>query len=164
MSDFAKVRVLSLIVDDQPGVMQKVSMIFARRGINIDSITVPLKTNKDREKTNMILVLKCDDKRASYAKALLHKLIQVHGVRELDHEKSVLRELALVKVNFPEKNSTLKIMEEIDRCGARVLYVNIDFLILEISGDPVKVQQFINSIDPNLKIEVITSGLAAMQI
>jgi len=164
MSDYAKVRVLSLIVDDQPGVMQKVSMIFARRGINIDSITVPLKTNEDEEKTNMILLFKCDDKRAFYAKALLHKLIQVHDVRELDYKKSVLRELALVKVKFSEKNSTLKIMEEIDRCGAHVLYVDANFLILEISGDPVKVQGFLNSIDPDSKIDVITSGLAAMQI
>lgn len=157
-----KTRIFSLLVDDQPGVMQRISMVFARRGINIDSITVGKATIPG--KARIILLFKCNDKQAYLMKALLHKLVQVKDVDELDYESSILRELALVKVRFPGEDVKLKIMKEIDEYGARILYVGINYLILEVSGDSNKVQKFLDEMDPSLKIEVIRSGLAAMPI
>ncbi|MEM2896899.1 MAG: acetolactate synthase small subunit [Candidatus Bathyarchaeia archaeon] len=162
MSDEMKTRIFSLLVDDQPGVMQRISMVFGRRGINIDSITVGRSTIAG--KSRIILLFRCNDELTYLMKALLSKLVQVKDVDELDYESSILRELALVKVRFPGEDVKLKIMKEIDEYGARILYVGINYLILEVSGDSAKVQKFLNEMDPKLKIEVIRSGLAAMPI
>jgi acetolactate synthase-1/3 small subunit len=161
MSSETKNRVISLLVDDKPGVMERVSMVFARRGINIDSITVG---RANSTKARIVLLYKLDDKKNRHLTALLRKIHQVHALEEFDYENSVLRELALLKVRIPAEETKLKIMREIDQYGARILNVGVSFLLLEISGDSSRVQSFLEKLGPGLIVDVTRSGLAAMQI
>jgi len=161
LSDDNTPHIFSLLVSDEPGVMQKVSMIFARRAINIESINVGKASEPGRAR--IILVFRSDLKKAVFLKAYLGKLVQVKEVEEIDYEASILRELALIKVRFPGEADKLRTMRQIDQFGARILYVGINYLIVEVSGGSDRVQQFIENLDPNLKIEVIRSGLAAIQ-
>ncbi len=161
MSSEAKTRIISLLVDDKPGVMERVSMVFGRRGINIDSITVG---RANGTKARIVLLYKLDDKKNRHLIALLRKIHQVHTLDEFDYENAVLRELALLRVRVPAEETKLKIMREIDQYGARILNVGVSFLLLEISGDSSRVQSFLEKLEPGLIVDVTRSGLAAMQI
>jgi len=149
---------VSVIVEDKPGVMQRISAIFARRSVNLDSITVGrIAPGRSR----MTLAFQCDDLKGRMVISNLRKLFQVMQVDRLDPDNSIPRELALAKIRTPDRESKLRIMRILDDYGARVLYTELGYIVAELSGSPQRIDAVLKELG-QYAIEVARSGIAAI--
>ena len=137
--------VLSVLVENQSGVLSRVSGLFSRRGYNIDSLSVGV--TEDPSVSRMTIVVRGDDYILEQIKKQLNKLIDVIKVIELDPKQSVFRELMLIKVNARE-NSRASIIEIVDIFRASVVDVSSETLTVEMTGDEDKIEAFINLMKP----------------
>jgi acetolactate synthase I/III small subunit len=152
---------LSVLVDNEPGVLARVVGLFSGRGYNIDSLTVS-ETEHDRHRSRITIVTIATPKVLSQIKLQLERLVPVHKVHDLTAEgKSLERELALVKVAGKGENrvETLRLAEAF---RAQVVDATIDSFVFEITGRSSKVEQFISLMAPLGLVEVVRTGLAAI--
>src|SRR3990167_10483083 len=98
-----KSHVIAMLVEDQPGVLARIAGMFARRGFNIDTITVGKTTKKGMSK--MVFTVIGDDRTLEQVEKQVNKLIDTIKVTELPDNKSVVRELCLIKVTVPNKKA-----------------------------------------------------------
>ncbi|MBT1017960.1 acetolactate synthase small subunit [Canibacter sp. lx-72] len=151
--------VLSLLVEDKPGILTRVAGLFARRGFNIESLAVG---PADIPGFSRITVVADQD--AVLLEQLtkqLNKLINVIKIVELKPESSVQREHVLVKVRS-DKQTRSHIIETVNLFRASVVDVTADALIIEITGDSAKVQALLQLLEPYGIKELAQSGLIAM--
>ena len=131
-----KYHVISTLVEDKPGVLQKVAGMFNRRGFNIDSITVG---NSEVEGlSRMVITVHADEKGLEQVTKQLNKLIDVIKIKDIT-EKAVKRELCLVKVNIPDAKARAEIMQYTNIFRAHILDVTEETLMVELTGDKKKV-------------------------
>lgn len=151
---------LTALVRNCSGVLTRISGLFARRGYNIDSLTVCSTENK--EISRMTIVVKGDEKIIEQIIKQLEKQVEVISVDELVLDNSVVRELLLIKIRIA---STSRV-EAISICNifkAHIVDVAPDSLILELTGKPVKIDAFINVISSAFPvIELARSGASAL--
>lgn len=152
--------VLSVLVENQSGVLSRVSGLFSRRGYNIDSLSVGV--TEDPSVSRMTIVVRGDDYILEQIKKQLNKLIDVIKVIELDPKQSVFRELMLIKVNARE-NSRASIIEIVDIFRASVVDVSSETLTVEMTGDEDKIEAFINLMKPYGIREIVRTGLTALE-
>jgi len=152
--------VLSVLVENQSGVLSRVSGLFSRRGYNIDSLSVGV--TEDPGVSRMTIVVRGDDYILEQIKKQLNKLIDVIKVIELDPKQSVFRELMLIKVNARE-NSRASIIEIVDIFRASVVDVSSETLTVELTGDEDKIEAFINLMKPYGIREIVRTGLTALE-
>ena len=95
---------ISMLVEDEPGVMTRVAGLFARRGFNIDTITVG-KTHHKRI-SKIVITVKGDDRVVEQIEKQVNKLVDVFRISELSEEDSVIKELCLVKVTLANAKAT----------------------------------------------------------
>lgn len=151
---------LSLIVENKFGVLTRISALFARRGYNIDSLTVGM--TEDEEISRITMVVTADDQTLEQIKKQLNKLINVIKVTELKKEESIARELVFIKVKA-DGRTRLNIVEISNLFRAHVIDVSKDSLILQITGGPQKIKAFMNMIEPYGIIEFVRSGITGLQ-
>ena len=151
--------VLSLLVDDQPGVTSRISGLFTRRGYNIESFSSG--STEIPDKTRITLVVNGDREILEQIKKQLQKLIDVVSIRELKPEESVYRELALIKVNTNDGNRA-SVLEVTDIFRGKVIDVATDCVILEVTGDHAKLEAFIDLMKPYGIREIVRTGLTAL--
>jgi acetolactate synthase-1/3 small subunit len=150
---------LSVLVENKPGVLARVSGLFARRGFNIDSLAVGETENPTVSR--MTIVVDAEGKPLEQITKQLNKLINVVRVAELPPEDSVERELALIKVGVePEKRAEVLEMAEIFR--AKVIDVDSAALVLEVTGTPDKVAALEELLRPYGLIELSRTGRVAL--
>jgi acetolactate synthase I/III small subunit len=152
---------LSVLVDNEPGVLARVVGLFSGRGYNIDSLTVS-ETEHDKHRSRITIVTIATPKVLSQIKLQLERLVPVHKVHDLTAEgQSLERELALVKVAGKGENrvETLRLAEAF---RAQVVDATIDSFVFEITGRSSKVEQFIALMAPLGLVEVVRTGLAAI--
>jgi acetolactate synthase-1/3 small subunit len=154
----ARSRTFVAYVEDKPGVLNRVSSLFRRRGFNIESLTVG---QTDREGVSrMTVVIHCDDDVARRVVANLYKLVNVLRVDELDGG-AVVRDLALIKVRAtPDARTQVLQLCEVFR--ARVVDVAPDKLIIEITGTQSKIDGFVDVLRPFGIEEMVRTGAIAM--
>ena len=152
--------VLSVLVENQSGVLSRVSGLFSRRGYNIDSLSVGV--TEDPSVSRMTIVVRGDDYILEQIKKQLNKLIDVIKVIELDPKQSVFRELMLIKVNARE-NSRASFIEIVDIFRASVVDVSSETLTVEMTGDEDKIEAFINLMKPYGIREIVRTGLTALE-
>ncbi len=152
--------VLSVLVENQSGVLSRVSGLFSRRGYNIDSLTVG--ETEDPHTSRMTIVVRGDDYILEQIKKQLNKLIDVIKIIELKQGEAVFRELALVKVHAPA-DSRAAIISTIDIFRAKVVDVAKESLTAEITGDQTKVDAFIELLSPYGIREIVRTGLTALE-
>ncbi|NLW03481.1 MAG: acetolactate synthase small subunit [Clostridiaceae bacterium] len=152
--------VLSVLVENQAGVLSRVSGLFSRRGYNIDSLSVGV--TEDPAISRMTIVVKGDRYILEQIKKQLNKLIDVIKVIDLDKDKSVFRELMLIKVNARE-NSRASIIEIVDIFRASVVDVSNETLTVEMTGDEDKIEAFISLMKPYGIREIVRTGLTALE-
>ena len=137
--------VISTLVEDKPGVLQKVAGMFNRRGFNIDSITVG---NSEVEGlSRMVITVHADEKGLEQVTKQLNKLIDVIKIKDIT-EKAVKRELCLVKVSIPNAKARAEIMQYSNIFRAHILDVTEQTLMIELTGDKEKINAFISLVEP----------------
>ena len=152
--------ILSVLVENHPGVLSKISGLFTRRGYNIDSLTVSI--TEDPSISRMTIVLQGDAQITEQIVKQLNKLIDVIKVLELNHEKSVSRELALIKVTADQSARSL-VTETVNIFRCNIVDMDAKSMIIEITGDEEKVSAFIELMKPYGIKEVVRTGLAVLQ-
>jgi acetolactate synthase I/III small subunit len=154
-------RTLSVLVDNEPGVLARVIGLFSGRGYNIDSLTVT-ETEHEKHLSRITIVTRGTPDVIEQIKHQLERLVPVHRVRDLTEEgASIERELALIKVSGKgEKRIEALRLAEIFR--ANVIDASTEHFVFEITGRSTKVEQFIQIMTELGLVEVARTGVAAI--
>lgn len=154
-------RTLSVLVDNEPGVLARVIGLFSGRGYNIDSLTVT-ETEHEKHVSRITIVTRGTPAVIEQIKHQLERLVPVHRVRDLTLEgQSLERELALVKIaGKGEKRIEALRLAEIFR--ANVVDTSTEHFVFEITGKASKIETFINIMAELGLVEVSRTGIAAI--
>lgn len=152
--------VLSVLVENHPGVLTRVSGLISRRGYNIRSLTVGETENADVSR--MTIELEGDAYVLDQIKKQLGKLVEVMRIIELEPQKAVFRELLLVKVTANEK-SRVEIIEIANIFRAKVIDLSKESLTIEITGDSSKTNAFLDMLVPYGILEIARTGITALE-
>jgi acetolactate synthase I/III small subunit len=155
-----KIRVVSAIVENKPGVLHSVANLFRRRNFNIDSITVG--STEEKDLARITITVNADEKTLDQVVKQLNKLVDVVKVMELDPNNIVTRELALVKVNVPSVKERADIISCVHVFRGRVVDVSPESLMVEITGTPDKIDAFLNLMKTSGVIELARTGITAL--
>jgi acetolactate synthase-1/3 small subunit len=155
-----KSHIIAAIVEHKPGVLYKVSNMFRRRGFNIESISVG--AIEPRHIARMTIMIKGDEKLVEQVTKQLNKLIEVLKVSRLEPTNTVIREMALLKVHCEGTRSRSDVINYANIFRARVIDVSIESLIVEITGNPSKIDAFIDLMKPFGVKEVARTGITAL--
>ncbi|QHC56947.1 acetolactate synthase small subunit [Rathayibacter tanaceti] len=151
--------VLSLLVEDKPGLLTRVAGLFARRGFNIESLAVG-PTELDGL-SRITVAVDVEDLPLEQVTKQLNKLVNVIKIVELDTDQSVQREHLLVKVRVDNVTRS-QVLEAVTLFRARVVDVATDALVIEVTGDTGKTNAFLRVIEPYGIKEIAQSGLLAI--
>ncbi|WP_407422759.1 acetolactate synthase small subunit [Methanobrevibacter sp.] len=154
-----KYHVISTLVENKPGVLQKVAGLFTRRDFNIDSITVG--ESEVDGLARMVITVKADDKILEQVTKQLNKLVDVIKIKDIS-KNAVKRELCLVKVNIPNEKARAEIMQYVNIFRANIVDVTEETLIIEITGDMEKINAFISLLKGYGIKKISRTGLTAM--
>ena len=152
--------IISAIVEHKPGVLHGVSNMFRRRGFNIESISVGPTERMDLAR--MTITIRGDKRTVEQLVKQLNKLVYVLKVNILDPANTVARELALIKVNTPDQNARLDVISYAEIFKGHIVDVSHKSLIVEITGDPDKINAFINLMKPFGIEELARTGITAL--
>ena len=152
--------VLSILVENQSGVLSRVTGLFSRRGFNIDSLSVGETENP--EYSRITVVAQGDDVIIEQIKKQLEKLVDTKNVIELFPEESVYRELALIKICAPPSTRS-EITGIVDIFRAGIIDVSREAVTVEITGDSAKISAFRQLMEPFGIIEIARTGLTGLQ-
>ena len=151
--------VLSILVDNSSGVLSRVAGLFSRRGYNIDSLTVG--TTQDPKYSRMTVAVSGDNDVLDQIQKQLLKLTDVREVFELPNEASVCRELILVNVFASEKDrQTIIAIADIFR--AKIVDVSKESMIMELTGNQIKLNAFTELLDGFKITEIARTGLTGL--
>jgi len=152
---------MSVLVDNEPGVLARVIGLFSGRGYNIDSLTVS-ETEHEKHLSRITIVTRGTPDVIEQIKHQLERLIPIHRVRDLTNEGVALeRELALIKVaGKGDKRIEALRISEIFR--AKVVDTSTEHFVFELTGRISKVEQFITLMQPLGLVEVARTGVAAI--
>lgn len=150
---------LSVLVNNQPGVLQRVSGLFGRRGFNIESITVG--ESEETGLSRMVIVTTGNDQTLEQVSKQLYKLVDVIKVVDLSSNPMVGRELALIKVNA-EPGIRPEILGVVETFRASVVDVGPHTLIVQVVGDSAKIDAMAELLKPYGIKEISRTGVTAM--
>jgi len=159
MSNELKTHTISILVNDEPGVLARVAGLFSRRGYNIDSITVG--GSEEPGLSRMVIVTRGDDHTVEQITKQLNKLVDVIKVQVLSEGAMVTRELALIKVNVNPANRA-ELSGIIDPFRASIIDVGQTSMIVQVTGDQQKVNALIQLLKPYGIKEICRTGVSAM--
>jgi len=150
---------LSVLVQDQPGVLARISALFSRRGYNIESLAVgPTETSGI---SRMTIVTEVDDNSLEQITKQLNKLINVLKIVELDGMAAVERELMLIKVKADDHNRTA-VLQLVELFRAKVVDVSGDAVTIEATGSREKLEALCDGLQPYGVKEIVQSGVVAL--
>jgi acetolactate synthase I/III small subunit len=143
------------LVDDVPGVLNRVASLFRRRSFNIESLAVG--HTETPGVSRMTIVVNSDETSILRLIAYLYKLVNVIQVEDLTTKACVTRDLALIKVKGDAENRA-QIMQIVDVFRARIVDIANNSFIVEITGDEDKIEGFIEVLRPIGIIEMVRTG------
>ena len=150
---------LSVLVQNKPGVLARVSGLFSRRGFNIDSLAVG--PTDDDDVSRMTIVVNVADLPLEQVTKQLNKLVNVIKIVELDPESSVQRELMLIKVKADAQSRT-QVLEAVSLFRAKVVDVAIESVTIEATGTADKLAALVRVLEPFGIRELVQSGMVAV--
>lgn len=148
------------LVENEPGVLNRIASLFRRRAFNIDSLTVG-RTHRPHISRMTIRVVAGPEYAMKIA-SNLQKLVNVIDVRVLDNQPHVERDLALIKVRNDDPESRNTITEICDRYPARIIDVGPHVAIIEMVGTEEILEEFIEAVRPTGIVEMIRTGVVSM--
>ncbi len=159
--DAVEQHTLSILVDNEPGVLARVIGLFSGRGYNIESLTVS-ETEHQKHRSRITIVTTGSAQVIDQIKAQLGRLVPVHRVIDLTVDgKAIERELMLIKVrgSGDHRSEALRLAEAF---RARVIDATTESFVFELTGKTDKLDQFIVLMQPLGLVEVSRTGIAAM--
>lgn len=150
---------LSLLVDNNPGVLSRISGLFSRRGYNIESITAGI--TQDEKYSRITVVASGEDLVLEQIRKQISKLVDVRKIITMKEEQSVCRELMLVKVgvNKKEKQEVIAIANIF---RASIVDVSSDSLMMELTGNLTKLDAFLGLLQDFEIKEMVRTGITAL--
>ena len=151
---------ISVLVENQAGVLNRITGLFSRRAFNIDSLAVGV--TDDPTVSRITIIVDSGNSVVEQVEKQLNKLIEVIKVRTIPEDKMIGRELALLKVNATNKTRQ-DIMTICDIMGAKVDDISPNSLTLELSDTPDRIDTFEAMLRPFSILEVVRTGVIALQ-
>ncbi len=147
------------LVENKPGVLNRVASLFRRRNFNIESLAVG--TTEDPKVSRMTIVVDSQELDARKVEANLYKLVNVIDVQDVSAQPAVIRDLALIKVKAtPEKRAEIANLADIFR--ARIIDVAPESVIVESTGTEDKIESLLELLKPHGILEMVRTGQVAM--
>jgi acetolactate synthase-1/3 small subunit len=153
--------IFSVLVEDSPGVLSRVTGLFSRRGFNIESLAVG--SSEQPETSRITIVVSGNDVQIEQVKKQLNKLIEVIKVLDITHSEHVERELALIKVKAGPGDARSEIMQITGIFRAKIIDVGADSLMIEVTGDSGKIAAIEDLLSPYGVMEMVRTGKIALQ-
>lgn len=150
---------LSVLVDNKPGVLARISTMFARRGFNIDSLAVG--ETEDPRVSRMTIAVLAEGSPVEQIVKQLHKVVNVLRIAELPHDNTVERELALIKVGVDAVRRS-EVIETARIFRGKVVDMDRDALVIEVTGAPEKITAFEELMRPYEILEMARTGRVAL--
>ena len=151
--------ILSILVENKPGVLTRIAGLFARRGFNIDTLAVG--PTDDESLSRITLTLDGAMHPIDQVTKQLHKLVNVIKIRDMEPGETIAREMALFKVSAPIE-SRAEIMQFAEIFRAKIVDVSRRSLTIEVTGSADKVEAFERMIRPHGLIEMVRTGEVAI--
>ena len=152
--------VLSILVENKPGVLARIAGLFARRGFNIDSLAVG--PTDDESMSRITLTVDGAAHPMDQVTKQLHKLVHVIKIRDLEPGDTVARELALFKVSCQDGDSRAQVMQFIDIFRGKTVDVSKRSVTVEVTGTDDKIAAFEEMVRPFGLIEMVRTGEVAV--
>ena len=153
--------ILSLVVENKPGILFKVTHLFRSRNFNIDSISVGVMENPEYSK--MTITTYGDEKQVAQIVKQLNKMIDTIEVKHLDEHKTVYRELSIFKIKLSNANDSMEVNKIANAYGGKVHDVKKDSLMVELTATPEQIKAFEELVTPFGILDVARTGIAALQ-
>lgn len=150
-----KIRIFSVLCQNVPGVMMRISRDFTRRQINLDSITVGMEPTG---LARIILMFKADDHMAELMRRVLARSEPIVDVEVIEPERSIVREVALLKTKKLDDKAMWQVVQKVERAGGRVVDLKNGVLIAELSGEHEEIERVVEALGPDVLREVARSG------
>ena len=151
-------RILSVLVEDKPGVLARVSSTISRRGFNIKSLSVGPTHIEGRSKMTIVTELDAVEQ----VKKQLNKLVNVIKIVELDPEMTIETEVLLLRVSINKETQT-SVIEKANLVGAKSVDVGQDYAIFELTESSKELNKFEKLMKPFGIIEMVRGGRIAVQ-
>ena len=155
------VQVISLLMENKPGALLRVTGLLSARGYNIESLTVA--RTMDPQLSRMTIVVDVDANLRAQVIKQMNKLINVLQATDVTETPSICRELVLLRVRAQQENRTA-ILKEAEIFGGRVVDSSTEGFALEVTGEAEKLDEFIDVMRSYGDIEVTRSGAVAMSL
>ncbi len=159
MSNAPQPHILSVLVENKPGVLTRVAGMFARRGYNIESLAVG--PTEDEHVSRMTIVVGAEATKIEQVVKQLNKLIHVLKIVELGSGDSVARELQLVKVSATAETRS-QIIELADVFHAEIADVDHDSITIELAAEPHRLESLVDLLEPHGIRELVRTGTIAL--
>ena len=151
--------IVSVLVNNHPGVLSKVTSLITRRGFNIDGISAG--NTKQSDMFRLTIVVKGDDRSIEQIQKQLYKIIDVVKVWTITPESKLDREIGLIKIKIPQSLRN-EILQMINVFKASIVDAGPDGFIVEITGTSEKIDSFLSLFEHHQIVEVARSGVVAM--
>lgn len=155
-----QLRVISLIVSNKSGVLNRISGLIGRRGYNIENITVGV--TSDAALSRMTIVVKTDDDRLEQVIKQLDKLIDVKKIKYIPMENGTFRELALVKVHS-NNGDRMKVMNVVNKYNGTILDMGSETATVQLTGEAEMIDNAISELKQYGVFEIARTGLTALE-
>jgi acetolactate synthase-1/3 small subunit len=154
-------QVISILLENKPGALMRVTGLLSARGYNIESLTVA--RTLDPDLSRMSIVVDVEERLRSQVIKQMNKLVNVLQASDLTDIPAVIREMTLLRVRAPlEKRAT--IIKEAEIFGARVVDSSVDGFVIEATGDSEKLDEFLDVMQSYGEIDVTRSGAIAVPL
>src|SRR3954470_3397882 len=151
---------LSILTENKPGVLTRIAGLFARRGFNIDTLTVG--PTDDPKISRFTLTVDGAMHPIDQVTKQLHKLVNVLKIRDLEPEETVARELALFKISSNDGETRAQIMQYTDIFRGKVVDVSKRSVTIEVTGTDDKIEAFEEMVRPFGLVEMVRTGEIAV--
>lgn len=151
---------ISVLVDNQEGVLARLSSLFCQRGFNIDSLTVS--ATNDETVSRITITTSGDEEEIKQIINQTKKLHEYKGIFEIDPHNSLIRELLLIKIACDETNRS-GLLELATIYKAKIIDISRGTIVFELTGKPAKIDSYIENLSSYNIIEMCRTGATALQ-
>lgn len=151
---------ISVLVENQAGVLNRITSLFSRRAFNIDSLAVGV--TDDPSLSRITIIVDSGNNVVEQVEKQLNKMVEVIKVRTLDEGSYIGRELMILKVNANDKTRP-NIMTICNICGAKVSDISLNSMTMELADTPDRLDTFQDMMRPFHILEVVRTGIIALQ-
>jgi acetolactate synthase-1/3 small subunit len=152
---------ISILMENKPGALMRVTGLLSQRGYNIESLTVA--RTLDPTLSRMTITVDVDSRQRSQVIKQMNRLVNVLQASDLTDAPAVLREMVLLRVRATMENRTA-ILKESEIFSGRVVDSSVEGFAIEATGDPEKLEEFIAVMEAYGEIEVTRSGMVAVSL